>query len=145
LSLILYLQNLQTIETQMTWKCPNCGHDPIEDSIAICSVCGYRKFPGGVILRSEATGKQIEIRLTGTFGSRSLTRLEDPGIKFVSSEQFRIEKRVEEGGWAVIPILYAKNPTYLNGEALQEAGQLISDGMRLSIKDKHFFLLLSLI
>jgi hypothetical protein len=129
----------------MPWKCPKCGSDPIADSTSCCDDCGYRRTRDGVVLRSEASGKQIEVRLSTTLGSPSLTRLDDPGIGFVSREQFRIERRVDEGNWVILPVPFVKNPTFIDGEALQESGRSIVDGMKLSINGRHFFLILSLI
>jgi predicted RNA-binding Zn-ribbon protein involved in translation (DUF1610 family) len=124
----------------MAWKCPECGKEPIDDSIGTCDVCGYRKFPAAVVLRCEASGKEIEIRLPGTFGNRSLARLEDPGLRFVSVDQFKLEKRLDAGSWAVVPAPGATNATFLDGQPIPPEGALLDDGSRLSIKDKHFFL-----
>jgi hypothetical protein len=117
----------------MNWKCPQCGIDN-DDTATICCGCGYTQLPIGIALVSDETGKEIQCRITTTLGAPSLKRLEDQGLKYVSSEQFRIEKKLELGGWIVSGISYAKNPTYLNGAEIPDEGVLLKEGDKLSIK-----------
>ena len=73
-----------------------------------------------------------------TLGNASLKSFEQPEIRFVSAEQFRLEKAVDRGGWAVFNVAYASNPLYLNGAAIPVEGVLLKTGDKLSIKDKYF-------
>lgn len=124
----------------MPWKCPQCGVGGIPDSLSSHLVegggCGYVHFPSAVIIRSEATGKELSVRVSGSFGSNTLKLLQDEDIKFVSSEQFRIEKREAEGGWLILNEPGAKNPMFLNGNPIRAEGMILKEGDRLSIKDK---------
>lgn len=129
----------------MSIKCPTCGRDDLTDGVRECPSCQHTFFPGGVALRAESTGVEIEVRVAATFGSAVLARLGDPDIRFVAGEQFRIEKRVADGGWAVINVPYAKNATYLNGAPVDPEGVILKDGDRLSIKDKRFRLAVRLL
>jgi hypothetical protein len=133
----------------MSWKCPSCGFEPIDDALSAHAIetggCGYVKFPAGVVLVSEATGKELQIHVSTTCGSASLKSLEDSEIRFVASEQFKIEKRTEQGGWAVINIAYAINPLFLNGAPIAVEGAILKSGDKLSIKDKFFRLTVRLL
>jgi len=95
-------------------------------------------FPIGIVLKSDATGKEIPVRLGATFGCANLTFLDDPDIKYVALEQFKIEKRHDQGGWAVVNAAWAKNPLFLNGAFIDPTGVILKEGDQLSIKDKFF-------
>ena len=122
----------------MPWKCPKCGTPDLSDDISVCHVCGYQRVPVAVILESESSGKTLEIRLPDTFGQGALKRLGDPDIRFVSSDQFKIEKDLDKARWCVKPIAWAVNPTFLNGEALSGEGSPLAEGDKLSIKGQFF-------
>lgn len=129
----------------MPWKCPQCGNDNT-DSMATCAFgCGYIKFPPGVVFVSNATGKEIQARIPTTFGATALKTLGDPEVKYVSSEQFKLEKRTEQGGWAVVNVSWATNPLFLNGAPIPAEGAILKDGDKLSIKDKFFRLAIRLL
>lgn len=133
----------------MSWKCPQCAVDGLEDSQGSHAIeaggCGYVRFPSGVSLVSDATGKEVLCRLPTTFGGLSLKLLGDPEVKYVSNEQFKLEKRVDQGGWAVVDIPWATNPVYLNGTSIPPEGALLKEGDKLSIKDKFFRLTVRLL
>ncbi|MEI6053367.1 MAG: hypothetical protein WCQ44_11740, partial [Opitutaceae bacterium] len=101
----------------MPWKCPQCGVDGIADALSKHPIdaggCGYVRFPSGITLRSEKTGKEISVRITTTLGNASLTLLGDEEVRFMSSEQFRIIKNESMGGWAVENVSFATNPLFL--------------------------------
>jgi len=120
---------------KMSWNCPQCGN-AVESSTTICPFCSYTKFPAGVALVSDETGKEIQCRISTVFGSTTLKTLGDSGLKYVSTEQFRVEKKTELGGWFAFNVSYAKNSTYLNGSPLPAEGSLLKDGDKLSIKGK---------
>ena len=121
----------------MPWKCPQDGND-VQDGMDQCPLCGFVRFPLGVVLRSDATGKEIAVRVGATFGSANLGILNDADVKYVSPEQFRIEKRTDQGGWAVTNVSWAMNPMFLNGSPVGPSGVVLKDGDRLSVKDKFF-------
>lgn len=133
----------------MAWKCPQCGVEGLDDSVGHHSVeaggCGYVKFPSGVELVSDATGKSIRMRLPTTFGQASLKILADPEVRFASSEQFRVDKSPEAGGWVVTGIAWATNPTFLNGAALPPEGAVLRDGDKVTVSGRHFSLTVHLI
>jgi hypothetical protein len=119
----------------MTWNCPQCGNSA-DSSTTICPFCSYTKFPSGIALVSEETGKEIQCRISTTFGAAALKQLGDSGLKYASVEQFRIEKKNDQGGWFVSGISYAKNSTFLNGAEIPIEGSLLKPEDKLSIKGK---------
>lgn len=121
----------------MPWTCPQDGTD-VPDNSPSCSLCGYVRFPSGVVLRSDATGNEVQVRLDSTLGAAALMLLGDPEVRFVSSQQFKIEKRRAHGGWAIVNLPYATNPMFLNGAPIAPLGVILKDGDRISIKDKYF-------
>lgn len=102
-------------------------------------------MPTGVSLASDATGKKIEAHIETLFGALSLRRLQDPDVKFVSNDQFHLKCWVDKGGWAVVPVAYATNPSFLNGEPIDPNGALLKAGDKLSIKGKYFHLTVGLL
>lgn len=135
--------------TIMSWKCPQCAVDGLDDSFGSHAIeaggCGYVRLPAGIALKSIASGQELEIRVAGSFGRRTLERLADPEINYVSSEQFSLDKRPADGGWAVVGVSWATNPTYLNGAEIPEGGSLLKEGDELSIKGKYFRLSIRLL
>ncbi len=133
----------------MPWKCPQCGVDNIADGqsshLIEAGGCGYVRFPTGVVIRSDATGKDMTVRVNGSFGSSSLNLLGDPDIKFVSTEQFAVEKSIAKGGWLITSAVKAQNPLFLNGLPISPEGALLKEGDKLSIKDKCFRLTVHLL
>ena len=133
----------------MAWKCPQCGVDGLAEDLTGHLVeaggCGYMKCPSGVALLCESSGRQVEARISSTFGAAALRNLEDPGLRFVSAEQFRLEKSSRLGGWLVTAVEAATNPTFLNGAAVDPEGALLKEGDQLSIKGLHFPLKVRLI
>lgn len=122
----------------MPWKCPDCGTETIADAENRCPNCPYVRFPAGIVLVSDATGKEAQTRLPFTFGKATLDRLGDADVKYVSNEQFKLEKHTEQGGWAVVNVSWATNPTFLNGAAIPSEGVILKNGDKLSVKDKYF-------
>ncbi len=128
----------------MPWKCPQDGND-VSDELLACPHCLYVRMPTGVSLASDATGKKIEAHIETLFGALSLRRLQDPDVKFVSNDQFHLKCWVDKGGWAVVPVAYATNPSFLNGEPIDPNGALLKAGDKLSIKGKYFHLTVGLL
>ncbi|MEI7728111.1 MAG: FHA domain-containing protein [Verrucomicrobiota bacterium] len=129
----------------MPWKCPQCGNDNADSAVTCVFGCGYVKFPPGVVFVSDVTGKEIQARIPTTFGATALKTLGDSEIKYVSSEQFKLEKRIDQGGWAIINTSWATNPLFLNGSPIPPEGIILKHGDKLSIKDKFFRLTIRLI
>lgn len=121
----------------MSWNCPQCGNES-PGELSICPFCSYARIASGLRLVSDETGQAVECHLATVFGSRTLARLDDSGLKFVSPEQFRLEKNLDCGGWTVTHLSYAQNPTYLNGAPIPGEGSSLSEGDKLSIKGMHF-------
>jgi hypothetical protein len=71
-----------------------------------------------------------------TFGSSNLRRIEDPEVEYASSEQFRVEKCPDKGGWCVFHITQARNATYVNGKVVETGGIILKDGDKISLNDK---------
>jgi hypothetical protein len=129
----------------MPWKCPQCGNDN-DDSVTTCAFgCGYVKFPPGVAFVSDATGKEIQARIPTVFGASTLKILGDAEVKYVSGEQFKLEKRTDQGGWAVVNVTWATNPVFLNGAPIPPEGAILKNGDKLAIKDKFFRLTVRLL
>jgi hypothetical protein len=118
----------------MPWTCPQDGAS-VDDGLTACFLCGYKRVPTGVILRSEETGVDLPVRIPTTLGYAILRRLSVPDLDKVSREQFRLEPRPDLGGWVVIPLAFAVNPTYLNGAPLDAGHHVLRDGDQLSIKE----------
>ena len=133
----------------MPWKCPQCGVDGLDDATGTHPIefggCGFVKFPPGVALVSDATGKELQARIPATFGAAALKSLGDSEVKFVSSEQFKLEKRIDLGGWVIASIPWATNPLFLNGAPIQADGAVLKTGDKLAIKDKFFRLTVRLL
>ncbi len=128
----------------MSWQCPQDGTD-VPDSADSCALCGYARFPSGVVIWSETTGKELQVRLNVVLGGAALKILGDPDVKYVSSQQFKLEERRDRGGWAISSVPYAANPMFLNGAPIDPDGAILRDGDRLSIKDKFFRLVVRLL
>jgi hypothetical protein len=132
----------------MPWKCPQCGADGLDDGLSSHAVdaggCGFSKFPAGVVLTSAASGKELSVRLPTMVGQAVLRRLAPDECKYASTDQFRVDKSPERGGWVVYAIPYAANPTYLNGAPIPADGQVLKAGDSLSIKGKYLLLSVSL-
>lgn len=128
----------------MPWQCSQCGVDGLDDSRGSCD-CGYVKFPVGIAFVSDSTGKQVQMRIATTYGQASLNRLADPEVRFVSSEQFSVDKRVEQGGWAIRNLAWATNPLFLNGAPIPEEGAVLKEGDKLAIRGKFFNLTVRLL
>lgn len=133
----------------MPWKCPQCGVDGLNDATRSHPIesggCGFVKFPPGVALVLDATGKEIQVRIPTTLGASALKSLGDAEVKFISSEQFKLEKRPDQGGWAIVNISWATNPLFLNGSPIQAEGAILKTGDKLAIKDKFFRLTVRLL
>jgi hypothetical protein len=128
----------------MTWQCPQDGNE-VADGTNACPFCGYSRFPQGIVLRSDATGKELQLRLEATLGKSALGILGDPEVRYVSAEQFKVEKRSAQGGWAIVGSPTATNPLLLNGAPIDPSGAIVKDGDRLSIKEKSFRLTVRLL
>ena len=137
------------MNSSMPWKCPQCGVDNIADSQNSHPIeaggCGYVRFPAGVVIKSDATGKEMTIRVSSSFGTSSLNLLGDPDIKFVSTGQFVVEKSTSKGGWLITSSPKALNPLFLNGLPIGLEGAILKEGDKLSIKDKCFRLTVHLL
>ena len=119
----------------MKWKCDNCGIEN-ELSQSTCPGCFNPRFPLGVGLISDETGKEIQCRISAVLGGRTLKKLGDSGLKYVSDEQFRLDKKPDLGAWVVTNLPGSKNPTYLNGAPIPDEGSQLKEGDILSIKGK---------
>jgi len=95
-------------------------------------------MPCGVVLVSDATGRELSIRLPTALGQASLKSLNPAEAKFLSRDQFRLDRGPERGGWIVQSDPYATNPLYINGGAIPPDGAVLKSGDVLSIKDKYF-------
>ena len=71
--------------------------------------------------------------------------LRDPEVKYVSSEQFKLERHTDQGGWSVTNVSWATNPIFLNGAPIPPEGIILKNGDKLAIKDKFFRLTVRLL
>ena len=124
----------------MPWKCPQCGVEELDDahwSHAIdAGGCGYQKCPSGLLLSSEATGKSLTVRLAATIGQPALRGLSPDDARFISPEQFRVQPAPDRGGWQLVGISWATNPTYLNDLPVPAEGAVLKPGDCVSVKNK---------
>jgi hypothetical protein len=128
----------------MPWVCPQCGNSTPDDQ-STCPLDGYSKVAAGVALVSDATGREVQVRIPTSMGAASLARLGDPEVKYVSGDQFKVERRPDQGGWAVVNSVLATNPLFLNGAPIPAEGVVLKQGDKLSIKDKFFRLTVRLL
>jgi hypothetical protein len=128
----------------MTWICPQDG-TTVEAGRTTCTLCGYSRIPAGVSLRSEATGREVQVRIPTTLGARALARLEDPEQAKISPQQFRLERRPDQGGWVILPEPFAVNAVWVNGAPLAPEGVLFHEGDTLSIAERFFRLTVHLL
>ena len=99
------------------------------------------RFPAGITLSSERTGKELSVRITTTLGQSALRALGDEEVRFVSAEQIRISRNEAAACWMVENIGWATNQMFHNGAPIDPAGQALGDGDRLAIKGEKFPLL----
>ncbi len=136
--------NLIELDPFMTWKCPDCGVEGLDDSLLSHAIdlggCGYVKFPLGVVLRCETTGKEIPFRIPTVVGNAILKSIFSEDIRYVSKEQFALERSVDKGGWVIKHLASATNVTFLNGSEISEDEVLLKTGDVISIKDKYLHL-----
>ena len=59
-------------------------------------------------------------------------------VRSFPREQFKVEKRKEQGGWAIVNLPWATHPTFLNGAPIDTAGVILKEGDRLSINGMFF-------
>jgi hypothetical protein len=116
-------------------NCKSCGAVYVS-AVLFCDACGHSDVPMAVVLASSVAGRTVEVRTAMEMGSRNLSALADPDLRFCSPNQFRLERSLTRGGWVVYPSNTAANPTWLNGVQIPEDGAVLSDGDQLSIKGK---------
>jgi hypothetical protein len=117
----------------MTWKCPECGVDANEDAVSRCMACGHVRLALLVTLTSEATGKQIRMRIDTPVGKRMLSETAGEEGVFGSEVQFRVRRDEAMGGWVIQHEPSATNPTWLDGAALGREPRVLADGAVVSI------------
>jgi len=116
-------------------KCGQCGAIQAT-AVAVCDACGHTDIPMVIVLASTVSGRTVEVRTTMEMGSRNLSALADPDLRYCSPAQFRLERSLTRGGWVVYPSSQAANPTWLNGVEIPELGEVVHAGDSLSIKGK---------
>ena len=133
----------------MSWKCPQCGVEGIDDALTRHAIeqggCGYVRLPAGITLISERTGKEISVRIATILGQSALKSLGDEEARFVSREQIRISRNDASACWVVENLSSATNPMFLNGSPIDPAGQALNDGDRLAIKGERLPMLVKVI
>ena len=116
----------------MSWKCPGCGTNNPDDHVE-CMACFYLHIPAELTLSSDATGKQLRMRLETNVGKNLLSRLVGDECNYASEVQFKVFRSPELGGWVVQHHPEARNPTFLNAAALGAEPRKLESGSVLSI------------
>jgi hypothetical protein len=97
------------------WKCPSCGFDNDAGVRECQGGCGYEAIPGKLTLVAVATGREISISITTSFGKDLLRAFAGEDAVYASNPQFLIKKDHTAGGWFLEHAATAKNPTFVNG------------------------------
>ena len=133
----------------MSWRCAECGYEANKDGSVECEGCGFRPL-GPLVLASEETGKEIRVNITTGFGKSLLQSFAgDEAIYASNPLQFTLIRDPEASEWLIAPTFEAKNPTFLDGSALEgeavvlekEASHVVSIGpekMRITVKADGF-------
>jgi hypothetical protein len=116
----------------MSWKCPECGTEIPDIAGNGCDACGYIRY-GTLILASEASGKELQIRIDTSVTGYLLKGLAGEDSRYASVDQFRVYRDSAIKSWAVRHTPEAKNPTCLNGKPLESVAAPLKEGDVLSI------------
>ena len=126
----------------MNWNCPKCGLENPE-SVRTCDGCGYTQF-GRLVLTSIETGKNISFGIDTIIGNRLLSGFAGKDSIYASSPQFVIKKDATLKSWTICHAADAKNPTFLNGSALEGPSTVLNNGDVLSIGPEKMKLAVSI-
>lgn len=123
-------------------KCPACGYVRPEHSRA-CDVCGHLEF-GTLALVSRATGAEITFVVDCPVGQALLLGVVGVDSAYASNPQFRVRRSVECRSWMIEHSSSARNPTWLNGAALDGAVRPLAPGDCVSIGPERLLLEVSI-
>ena len=130
----------------MSWKCKKCGYDNAPTSnAAVCLSCG-RLSQSRVVLTSDS-GVAIKCAIDTLVGVNLLRKANQDDAKYASQEQFKIYRdssiHGNQTGWAILHCTSAKNPTYLDGVALNTEGIPLNAGGVITIGPTRMRLVVS--
>ena len=95
-----------------------------------CNTESYDSVEAGVV-QLVARGKQMTVRLPGTFGQRQFKDWGDEFTRFMSPDQFQLLRASDER-WFLAPCKSASNTTYVDDQPLAGA-VAVRDGMTVSL------------
>ncbi len=105
----------ECLKKGMGYGCGMNEPEPVEDSA----------------VQLVAKGRQMTVRLPGTFGQRQFKDWGDEFTRFMSPEQFQLLRAADER-WLLAPCASASNTTYADGQPLTGTVP-IRDGMTVSL------------
>lgn len=115
----------------MSRQCRNCG-TTIDPSSISCMVCHQSLVRA---MRLEGAAGTVELAIGTVVGQALLRRIVGDESRFATIAQFRIE-RDHGGAWHLRPAPEARNPTFVNGAPVPDAGHRLSDGDQVSLAGK---------
>jgi hypothetical protein len=117
----------------MGWKCPKCGFENDAAGNRCGAGCGFVRVPKRTVLASETTNQHLRMHVSTLVGKVLLMRLDPSDAIYASEPQFEIIKDERLGAWAIRHHDTARNPTYLNGERLDNVAHALAAGGIISI------------
>lgn len=114
----------------MTWTCSTCGFDQNEESNPRClGGCGHVRRPH---LRFVfANEKSLTVRVATTFNRQVLRFYVGDEANVVSDPQFSVAPT--DTGWLLRHSIGARNPTHVNGLAVEGSGVELAPGLVVTV------------
>ena len=126
----------------MSSVCPNCGFGQFE-ALGGCEACGHGSVPTVLALKDRAGTIVLSVRMINlAVGARNLGKFQPPDELrgCAASDQFRVERSLENRIWMISQGGAALNPTWLNGSPVPSTPVPLRAGDVISIKGKVMFL-----
>lgn len=117
----------------MAWKCPQCGFVHEDDTTRVCEACGFVRAAGRLALVAEETGKRLPVGVDTAIGRELLETFAGADHVYAADPQFLLARDPVRGGWSIAPAAGTKNPTFLNGAALDGAPAPLEPGALITI------------
>ena len=114
------------------WTCENCGHEGIDDAVAVCPACGQARFRE---LKLTGAAGTVVVRLDLAFGARNLAELVGEDARYAAERQFRVF-RIDGEWFAGAATPPPPNPAAVNGTPIGAEPARLADGDTICITSK---------